>query len=323
MKQPTVDRSVSNPLIAAYLEAGGTLENTQLMAADESPRTTKLYERTGDDITLDEVERISILECPQFRPTGDEVVSADRRLALAFGITLLTNPAVSIAQTCESLPADQALPSNLSYQFRANVPRCEGMYRNLVLGSPRVTLVSLTFGKVTYDTKRDRYLEIKLPAEPAETTLIRALGVPERLYYRLDVKLGRGKSVFRLPLADVVAPKNILPDEFGIYAVKKLPGNQNAFVPVYAHGSGAAAQGDIVAVVRPGADVTDVQWRSYAPNVPPTAWAPVAGASGLVPEGTRLEIMLSKDMPPQMTLEVSFLSNGIGRADRFVLDPKP
>jgi hypothetical protein len=39
--------------IAAYLEAGGTLENAQAMAAHESPRTTKLYDRTGDEITLD------------------------------------------------------------------------------------------------------------------------------------------------------------------------------------------------------------------------------------------------------------------------------
>ena len=30
------------------------------MAAHESPRTTKLYDRTGDEITLDEVERIVI-----------------------------------------------------------------------------------------------------------------------------------------------------------------------------------------------------------------------------------------------------------------------
>jgi integrase len=46
--------------ITAYLEAGGTLENAQAMAAHESPRTTKLYDRTGDEITLDEVERIGI-----------------------------------------------------------------------------------------------------------------------------------------------------------------------------------------------------------------------------------------------------------------------
>jgi hypothetical protein len=45
--------------ITAYLEAGGTLENAHAMAAHESPRTTKLYDRTGDEITLDEVERFS------------------------------------------------------------------------------------------------------------------------------------------------------------------------------------------------------------------------------------------------------------------------
>ena len=39
---------------------GGTLENAQLMAAHESPRTTKFDDRTGDEITLEEVERIAI-----------------------------------------------------------------------------------------------------------------------------------------------------------------------------------------------------------------------------------------------------------------------
>jgi hypothetical protein len=42
------------------LEAGGTLEDAQAMAAHESPRTTKHYDRTGDKIALDEVERIII-----------------------------------------------------------------------------------------------------------------------------------------------------------------------------------------------------------------------------------------------------------------------
>ena len=46
--------------ITAYLEAKGSLENAQAMAAHESPRTTKLYDRTSDEITLDEVERINI-----------------------------------------------------------------------------------------------------------------------------------------------------------------------------------------------------------------------------------------------------------------------
>ncbi len=46
--------------ITAYLENGGTIENAQAIAAHESPRTTKLYDRTSDEITLDEEERIII-----------------------------------------------------------------------------------------------------------------------------------------------------------------------------------------------------------------------------------------------------------------------
>lgn len=44
--------------ITAYLENGGTLEHAQQIAAHESVRTTKLYDRTSDAISLDEIERI-------------------------------------------------------------------------------------------------------------------------------------------------------------------------------------------------------------------------------------------------------------------------
>jgi site-specific recombinase XerD len=46
--------------ITAYLENGGTIEHAQAIAAHESPRTTKLYDRTSDVLTLDEIERIAI-----------------------------------------------------------------------------------------------------------------------------------------------------------------------------------------------------------------------------------------------------------------------
>jgi len=36
------------------------LEKAQHIAAHESPRTTKLYDRTSDQIDLDEIERIRI-----------------------------------------------------------------------------------------------------------------------------------------------------------------------------------------------------------------------------------------------------------------------
>lgn len=42
------------------LENGGLLEHAQKMAAHASARTTKLYDRRGEAISLDEVERISL-----------------------------------------------------------------------------------------------------------------------------------------------------------------------------------------------------------------------------------------------------------------------
>jgi hypothetical protein len=47
--------------ITAYLKNGGKLEVAQQMAAHESARTAGLYDRRGDEISLDEVERIVIL----------------------------------------------------------------------------------------------------------------------------------------------------------------------------------------------------------------------------------------------------------------------
>jgi hypothetical protein len=46
--------------VTAYLLNGGSIEGAQAIAAHESPRTTKLYDRTSDEITLDEIERIGI-----------------------------------------------------------------------------------------------------------------------------------------------------------------------------------------------------------------------------------------------------------------------
>jgi site-specific recombinase XerD len=46
--------------ITAYLKNGGTLENAAAMANHSSTRTTQLYDRRHDEVTLDEVERVGI-----------------------------------------------------------------------------------------------------------------------------------------------------------------------------------------------------------------------------------------------------------------------
>jgi integrase len=46
--------------ITAYLKNGGTLEKAAAMANHASTRTTQLYDRRRDEISLDEVERVRI-----------------------------------------------------------------------------------------------------------------------------------------------------------------------------------------------------------------------------------------------------------------------
>lgn len=44
--------------ITSFIAAGGALETAQAIAGHASPRTTQIYDRTGNEIALDEIERI-------------------------------------------------------------------------------------------------------------------------------------------------------------------------------------------------------------------------------------------------------------------------
>jgi len=57
---PIGNHSFRATVITAYLANGGALEHAQEMAAHDSPRTTKLYDRTKERITQDEVERVRL-----------------------------------------------------------------------------------------------------------------------------------------------------------------------------------------------------------------------------------------------------------------------
>jgi integrase len=46
--------------ITAYLKNGGTLEKAAAIANHASTRTTQLYDRRSDEVTLDEIERILV-----------------------------------------------------------------------------------------------------------------------------------------------------------------------------------------------------------------------------------------------------------------------
>jgi integrase len=58
---PCCDHTFRGTGITAYLEnPDAKLEHAQQMAAHADPKTTRLYDRRSDEVTLDEVERIGI-----------------------------------------------------------------------------------------------------------------------------------------------------------------------------------------------------------------------------------------------------------------------
>ncbi len=46
--------------VTAYLKNGGTLERAAQMANHASTRTTPLYDRRREELSLDEVERVTV-----------------------------------------------------------------------------------------------------------------------------------------------------------------------------------------------------------------------------------------------------------------------
>ena len=46
--------------IMVFLQNGGTLEKAQQIASHASPKTTKLYDRSDDRLSLDGIERVLI-----------------------------------------------------------------------------------------------------------------------------------------------------------------------------------------------------------------------------------------------------------------------
>jgi hypothetical protein len=61
--------------VTAYLKNSGKLEVAQQIANHESPRTTKLYDRRNDEISLDEIERITIKKKTGVRIAGHSETS--------------------------------------------------------------------------------------------------------------------------------------------------------------------------------------------------------------------------------------------------------
>ena len=95
--------------ITAYLSNGGTLKHAQQIAGHASPKTTKLYDRTAETITVDEIERIVICGRRPRRTTATLVGShRDREVVRWIGKQsrgIQFNPSANCMKLCTAMPS--------------------------------------------------------------------------------------------------------------------------------------------------------------------------------------------------------------------------
>jgi integrase len=60
ISQVVTNHSFRGSGITIYLQSGGTIENARNIAAHASTKTTQMYDRRGEAITLDEINRIHL-----------------------------------------------------------------------------------------------------------------------------------------------------------------------------------------------------------------------------------------------------------------------
>jgi hypothetical protein len=225
---------------------------------------------------------------------------------LAFSIGAAA-PLSTVAQRCAPLKPDG---DQLGYSKRSNDARCEGFYQQLSAGTAGVNVVSLTYGKVAFDPARDRELRLRLVEPPIEPIGIRGSLIPTDRYYRLDAQLSPGEPVVRLPLADVIKPSGMTPEQLGVYAFRSLPGNQEELIPLVV---GADAEPSVRPdaplwiVLRPAIDIANLRYRVRAAGqVPDYQFVPLG--RGPIPANSPLAFALGAAPSGRAILDLRFVT---------------
>jgi hypothetical protein len=125
-----------------------------------------------------------------------------------------------------------------------------------------VQIVSLTQGRLSCDFGQSAPLLITLAITPANPAPIhvRAVGIPERLYYELGADM-RGGRALDWPIKEVVIPQRIAPTDIGVYAFHAGVGGDPVLLPVsISAGALTASPQPFMVILRVGA-VVNPRWR--------------------------------------------------------------
>jgi len=182
----------------------------------------------------------------------------------ALAIVFLDCRAAS-AGPCQNSLIPDPIAERDGYKERDGGQRCEGIYTSPVAGES-VEIVSLSQGRLSYDFGQSAPLWITLATTPRNPAPIhvRAVGIPERLYYELDAEMSGGRALV-WPIKEVVIPEHIASTDIGVYAFHVANGGVPVLLPVRISAGGAptASSEPLVVILRVGA-VVSPRWRFIA-----------------------------------------------------------
>jgi hypothetical protein len=237
------------------------------------------------------------------------VKSTLRRVLFTASVALAMVVPAASATPCEKSLAPSSIAGKDGYSERDGGQRCEGIYVSPVAGES-VQLVSLSQGRLSYDHAHPSTLLITLatPAANPAGIHVRAVGIPERLYYQMDADMPADHPLV-WPIQDVVLREQIAPTDIGVFAFRAGPDGTPVFLPVSIGATGASASPaqSLIAVLRVGA-VVSPKWRFI-----PTSDA----ASERIPariDDNRITLTLPADLRLPGRLEFVWDEAGSGRS---------
>jgi hypothetical protein len=183
-------------------------------------------------------------------------------IAVAALVSVFLDCLAASAGPCQRSLSPDPIAEQDGYKERDGGERCEGIYISPVAGES-VQIVSLSQGRLFYDFAQSAPLLISLAITPSNPARIhvRAVGIPERLYYEMDAEMSGGRAL-AWPIREVVVPEHIAPTDIGVYAFEVGNGSDPVLLPVRvsAGSKPAASPEPLIVILRVGA-VVSPRWR--------------------------------------------------------------
>ncbi len=237
-----------------------------------------------------------------------------RRLAILAGAVIGLACGPAWAGPCAKSLAPSRIAGSDGYTERDGGQRCEGIYVSPVAGES-VQIVSLTRGPLSFDASEAATLSVTLAVIPSDTAPVhvRAVGIPERLYYQMDADLP-ARGALSWPLGEVVQRERIAPVDIGIYAFHAGAGSTVILLPVLiaTPGRPAVATQPLITIFRVQA-VASPRWRFIPAGGAASAYTPARI------DDNRISLVLPADirLPGQLDLGWDEAGSGTSHVTSF------